>query len=74
MTLYEFNALPYEHELVAVFDTGDLLATCWEDENAVNLYHLPGGVFAELYYDTHRNQITRVQAFISAAPLQDYVA
>ena len=73
MTLYEFNALPYERQLVAVFDTGTFLATRWEEEDAMNLYHLPdGGVFVELYYDTHRNEITNLRAFTSAAQLEDY--
>jgi hypothetical protein len=74
MTLYEFNLLSYERQLVAVFDTGTFLATRWEEEDAVNLYHLPDGVFVELYYDTHTNEITRLRSFVSAAPLADYVA
>lgn len=74
MTLYEFNLLPYERQLVAVFDTGTFLATRWEEEDAVNLYHLPGGVFVELYYDTHANEITRLRSFVSSAPLADYAA
>jgi len=52
MTLYTFNLLPYDRQLVAVFDTGSFLATRWEEEDAVNLYYLAGpdkGVFVELY-------------------------
>ena len=30
MTLSEFNALPYERQLVAVFDTADYVATRYE--------------------------------------------
>lgn len=74
MTLYVFNALPYERQLEAVFDTGTFLATRWEEEDAVNLYHLPGGVFVEFYYDTHANSITRLRSFTSAAQLEDYAA
>ena len=72
MTLNEYNALPHDRKLVAVFDTGNFLATRWKEEDAVNLYHLAGGVFMELYYDTHRNEITNLRAFTSAAPLEDY--
>lgn len=68
-TLYEFNLLPYEYQLVVALDYGTFLATRWK-EDAVNLYHLPVGVFAEFYYDTHVNQIVR--AFTSAGQLEDY--
>jgi hypothetical protein len=72
MTLYEFNALPYERQLVAVFDTGTFLARRWEEEDGINLYHLPGGVFVEIYYDTHVNQIVQLRSFTCAAPLENY--
>ena len=73
MTLYEFNALPYERQLVLVFDQARFLATRWEEEDAVNLYVLPGGPFVEIFYDTHADEITRLRAFTSSAPLEDYV-
>jgi len=73
MTLYEFNLLPYERQLVVVIEQGGFLATRWEEEDAVNLYHLPGGVFVELYYNTHTNTIVRLRSFISTTPLEDYV-
>ena len=61
MTLYQFNALPYEHQLATVHETGTYLATRWEDLNeSVLLYHLPGGLFAELCYDTDANHIIHV--------------
>jgi hypothetical protein len=37
-----------------------------------NLYHLPGGVFVEIYFDTHVNQIVQLRSFTSAAPLENY--
>ena len=73
MTLYEFNALSYERQLVLVFDQARFLATRWEEEDAVNLYVLPRGPFVEIFYDTHANEITRLRAFTSSAPLEDYV-
>jgi hypothetical protein len=72
MTLYEFNLLPYERQLVGVFETGTFLARRWEEEDGINLYHLPGGFFVEVYYDTYVNQIVRLRSFTSAAPLEDY--
>ena len=56
-----------------VFDHARFLATRWEEEDDVNLYLLPGGVFVEVYYDTHRNEIARLRAFMSSAPLEDFV-
>lgn len=73
MTLYQFNALPYERQLVHVFDEGTFLARRWEEEDGVNLYHLPGGFFVELYYDTHANELVRLRSFRSSVPLEDYV-
>jgi hypothetical protein len=75
MTLYTFNLLPTDRQLVAVFDTGSFLATRWEEEDAVNLYHLAGpgkGVFVELYYATHANAILRIRAFTNPHPLIRY--
>ena len=73
MTLYEFNALPYERQVTLVFDQARFLATRWEEEDAVNRYMLPGGPFAEIFHDTHANEITRLRAFIRSALLEDYV-
>ncbi len=72
MTLYAFNQLPYERQLVAVFATGTFLARRWEEEDGINLYHLPGGFFVELYYDTLANELVRLRSFKSAVPLEDY--
>ena len=38
------------------------------------LYQLPGGLFAELSYDTEANHITHLRSFTSSAPLEDYGA
>jgi len=60
-------------KLVVVFDHARFLATRWEEEDAVNLYLLSEGPFVEILYDTHANEITRLRAFTSSAPLEDYV-
>jgi hypothetical protein len=40
MTLCEFNALPYERQLAAIFDTGTfIVARRWEEEDSINFYH-----------------------------------
>jgi hypothetical protein len=72
MSLYEFNLLSYERQLVAVFDEGTFLARRWEEEDGINLYHLPGGVFVEIYYDTHANEIVQIRATASLSQLEDY--
>ena|GEM_PF-6813636 len=43
----------------------------------MNLSHLAGpdkGVFVELTYDIHANEIVRVRAFTSPRPLANYAA
>jgi hypothetical protein len=72
MTLLDFNALPYERQLVHVFDEGTFLARRWEEEDGINLYHLPGGFFVELYYDTYANELVRLWSFQNAEPLENY--
>ena len=73
MTLYQFNALPYEAQLATVHETGTYLATRWESLNdSVLLYHLPGGLFVELCYDTTANHTTHLRSFTSSVPLEDY--
>jgi hypothetical protein len=72
MTLYEFSLLPYERQLVHVFDEGTFLARRWEEEDGINLYHLPSEVFVEVYFNTHINQTVRLRSFTSTTPLEDY--
>jgi hypothetical protein len=72
MTLYEFSALPHKRQLVAVLGLGTFLARRWEEEDCISLYHLPGGLFVEIHYDTHVKQIVQLRSFTSAAPLENY--
>jgi hypothetical protein len=72
MTLGEFNLLPYERQLVAVFTLGTFLAHRAVDEGDINLYHLPGDFFVEVYYNTHTGQVLLLQSFVNAAPLESY--
>ena len=74
MTLYEFNALPYDKQLVPVFDTGRSLMTRWEEEFAFKLYELPGRFFVELEFDTASSNIVQLRSFTSSNRLEDYEA
>ena len=75
MTLKHFQALPPGQQLAAVYEGGQFVATRWQAEHeAVNLYELPGRFFAELTYDTVRNEVLDVLGFDRHEPdrLADY--
>jgi hypothetical protein len=72
MTLAEFNARPAEQQLTLVFVEGTFLARRWEEENSINLYHLPGGVFAETCYDVQTKAIVLLRSFTSPDLLDAY--
>ena len=72
MTLYEFNQLPYARQLATGFAEGTFLARRWEEEDGVNLYHLPGDFFVKVYYDPRANELVRLRSFKSAKPLENY--
>ncbi|MFD2719943.1 hypothetical protein ACFST9_14540 [Hymenobacter monticola] len=74
MTFSQFDALPYERQLVAIFATATLLARRLEQATCLYLYHLPGGFFAELYYNKDVKEIALFRTFTTSAPLVDYVA
>jgi hypothetical protein len=56
MTLAEFSALPFQDQVVAVWEYGTYIATRYEEEDTVGLYHM-GGFFVELYYDNLANKL-----------------
>ncbi|MCB2379783.1 hypothetical protein LGH70_19460 [Hymenobacter sp. BT635] len=70
---YAFRALPFEDRLKAIWAEGTFLATRWEEDDAVNLYHM-GTFFAEVYYDPESNEMLRTRAFTSTRCLEDYAA
>lgn len=73
MTLYQFNLLPYETQLAAALNDGTFVATRWQAENeAVNLYSLPGHFFVEVTYDTVANELVDLRSFSTSAGLEDY--
>lgn len=73
MTLYQFNQLLYKTRLGAALNSGIFLATRWQAENeAVNLYELPGRFFVEVTYDTAANELIDLRSFNNPALLEDY--
>jgi hypothetical protein len=73
MTLYEFNVLPHREQLLTVIGLGTFLAVRWEEKDHISLYHLPGGVFVKIHYDTHLYRVVQLRSFTSAAPLENYL-
>lgn len=72
-TSYEhFRLLPFAQQLPLVWVEGSFLARRWEEEDAVGLYHMAGGFFAEVYYHGEDNRIVNVDSFTSSATLEDY--
>ncbi|MGI4874282.1 MAG: hypothetical protein ACRYFX_24255 [Janthinobacterium lividum] len=59
---------------MAVFTLGTFLAHRAVDEGDINLYHLPGDFFVEVYYNTHTGQVLLLQIFTRAAPLENYTS
>ena len=58
MTLNQFNALPEDQQLAAVYATGTYVARRWQEvHEAVLLYDMPGRFFVELTYDTDTNEV-----------------
>jgi len=70
---YAFRALPFEDQLVAVYEQGRWLARRYEEEDWINLYYLDS-FFVELYYDPEANHIHRTRTFTSQECLMDYAA
>jgi hypothetical protein len=72
-TNYEqFRLLPFAQQLPLLWVEGTYLARRWEEEDAVGLYHMAGGFFAEVYYHGEDNSILNVDCFTSSAFLEDY--
>jgi hypothetical protein len=74
MTLFEFDALPYDRQLVALFDTGQPLMVRWEEKFAFKLYELPGRFFVEVEFDTASTSIIQLRSFTGIRYIEDYEA
>ena len=75
MTLQQFQMLPNESQVAAVFAAGTFMATRWQEvDEAVHLYEMPGGFFAELTYNTTYNKVLYPASFAAndKDKLEDY--
>jgi len=70
---YPFRLLALPEQLAAVWQEGTFLATRWEEENAINLYHMEGKFFTEVHYDQRQDVIVRTCAFTSLNCLEEYM-
>lgn len=73
MTLYLFRQLSPPVRVLYALERGTYLASCWEAEDGVNLYHLPseqGGHSVEL--DIREERAVVLRSFTSSVPLEDY--
>lgn len=72
MNHHQFRLLSFDVQLAYVWREGSHLATRWQDELPVLLYHLPGGFFAELTYEPASNAVMKVYSFVNGEPLGKY--
>lgn len=75
MTLDEFRALSEHDQTAVVYAAGTFVAQRWEEvDEAVLLYRMPGDFFAELPFDTTRQQVLYPGSFGDGEPkkLEDY--
>ena len=75
MTLDEFQALSEPDQLAAVYAAGTFVARRWQEvDEAVLLYQMLGHFFAELTYNTTRQQVLYLGSFGADEPekLEDY--
>ena len=76
MTLNQFNALPEDCQLAAVYATGTYVARRWQQvHEAVLLYHMPSRFFVELTYETDANEVQYLFPFEAGGEddrLEDY--
>ncbi|GGF23397.1 hypothetical protein [Hymenobacter cavernae] len=70
---YTFRTLSFQEQVVLVWDGGIYLATRYEEEDTVGLYHMSGGYFVELFYDHLENKMQEyTRTLTSTECLEDY--
>jgi hypothetical protein len=72
MTLHEFNRQPFVRQMAVVLSTGTFLVQRHGRGQVVQLFHLPGHFFVEVYTHTEPRRIFRVRAFTGFADLTAY--
>ncbi len=63
---HAFRRLPLAQQLALLWDEGALLAERWEGGYTVELYHVPGGFYCELYYDAPTDALRGSRCFTSS--------
>ncbi|WP_324673061.1 hypothetical protein [Hymenobacter sp. GOD-10R] len=71
LSIDKFRALDLSDQLGTVLNEGTYMATRYEEEDTINLYHL-GSFFVEVYYDPEINHLHQCFSFTSSAGLEDY--
>ena len=62
LSLATFRSLTMSDQLGTVLHDGTYLATRYEEEDTINLYHL-GSFFVEVYYDSEINHLHQCYSF-----------
>ena len=57
--------LSYDMQLTVMYHDGPYSARYWEEQGK-NLYHLPAGFFAELYYNPASKEVEEMRRFTRA--------
>lgn len=70
-THYAFRALGLFDQCHLVLSEGQFLAQRTTDNEGVKLYHMPGGFFAEVYFNV-QGRVARVNAFTSTDYLHQH--
>jgi hypothetical protein len=74
-TYATFQALPFLAQIELVWDEGRHLATRYEGQDTVVLYHLQGDFFVEMFYNQVDNVLhEKLRIFTSPACLEPYAA
>ena len=71
LSLAKFQALTRVDQLGVVLNEGTYLATRYEEEDMINLYHL-GSFFVEVYYDPEINHLHECRSFTDIEGLDNY--
>ncbi|UOG74550.1 hypothetical protein MTX78_20830 [Hymenobacter tibetensis] len=74
-THYAFRALPFEQQIVLVWDERQHVATRYEEVDTVAPYYMGGASFVELFYNPIYNVLQdRLRTFVSTALLEPYAS
>lgn len=70
-----FRTLPFLDQIELVWDEGRHLATRYEGQDTLVLYHMQGEFFVEMFYNHIDNVLQeKLRTFVSTALLEPYAA